>query len=567
MSFIVTVRNSHLSVEPHDLDESVEDLLTLLTDGLSRQERQGLCAAYRGLVLADYLDSLQVNRWLFVLHDAETGKVLVGNDMLGSQELHHTSENGTLYVTDNVQQLYETLATKPAINAEAVYELLTFYTICPPRTIYENVRAVPIGSFDEINTHTHAVSTTRYWDIERRMHDKATDYEVHVQNARAAMQQEIAAAATGGVATGLSGGIDSGGILGMLARATSSSISAISVGPHGAGSGDLVSARETAKENNVQHKELYPSFSDLKNMWLFQTNLNQPVVGDFALPDCSVLEEVQRQGLDTLYNGSGAEMLLGNLRVGKLAYYLAPIERVLPSRLIVAVTKLRQKVSPNQERFLRAQTWIERYMHARGPHFEELRPFFKELRPSFFDDMHAWIHGIVYTKEDVQLLDRIVMMYLVSWVNYMQYRDYNSMSRKFGIRMVLPFNSVAVADVLFKTPNRFRKKNKWSKQVLRDMFAPFVSERLVDGRVKSLVFRWDSVLDIDKPGRYFTYFRTSPIIKQTIDLNALEQHFKELPDPGLFTVRLLSLAAWYDANWNPDNRSNFDAVFTDKAGA
>lgn len=142
----------------------------------------------------------------------------------------------------------------------------------------------------------------------------------------------------------------------------------------------------------------------------------------------------------------------------------------------------------------------------------------------------------------------------------MQMRDLTSLGKKYGVKPYIPFDHPSVMKETFKTPNKFRKLNKWNKQVIRDVFSPYVSEKMKKGKVGSLIIPYNKLL-IEKKDKFIKYLRSSEIINNIVDLDIYEKEFEKLPEPGLNLKRLVNLAVWYDINWDKNNLENFEKIF------
>ena len=94
------------------------------------------------------------------------------------------------------------------------------------------------------------------------------------------------------------------------------------------------------------------------------------------------------------------------------------------------------------------------------------------------------------------------------------------------------------------------------------MFSPFVSDRLKKNRPKSCTVRASDWL-ASKEAATIDYLQTTKIFSGVIDFNRLRQGIKMHPEPGLYLLRLLGIAIWYDTNFDSDNLTNYTRYVRD----
>ena len=161
----------------------------------------------------------------------------------------------------------------------------------------------------------------------------------------------------------------------------------------------------------------------------------------------------------------------------------------------------------------------------------------------------------------IGLVDKIVIFYFYSWVNYLQTQTLNILSKKYLVNSIIPFDSINVIKKIFKTSDVFRKKNNWNKQLIRDVFEPYVEDKLYKNKARSLVVHYNDWFK-ENYQDIISYLETSEVLKNLIDWEIYKKNYNKLPEPGLNLIRLLSISLWYDVNWNRKNLINFEKMFS-----
>lgn len=557
MSYVLTGRAGAMRFEG-DLASVPFGGGTLYHSFLSEVQAREMITAYQGRNLAKYLHKTDIHRFLAIIIDDAKKAVTLVNDKFGSNHLLYAVRDGELSVSDDAARLYKEWNETPRINKTAAYELLDFYTICPPRTIFEGVDAVPMGSllhFDTTGAHVEP-----YWNFAAELSAKENDYETLLASYRDAFVRSVKTDyEPGATAVALSGGIDSGGILGVLTDIAKQPIPSISIGAYGPESGDLISARITAKEHGSPLVCLYPTLADIAKLPVFMKGLEQPFNVDVLLPNALIFEEAQKHGHKRVGFGFGSEMLLGNLAMAKFSDKINKVERFVPRFLRPVLYRLYARVrglSRNQLEFLLAPSWPARFLHVRGPLLSREREVYKSIPTDFPSRLERDFEGFL---QKLPLGDAIVCMYLTSWENFLQWHDVGEFSRRYGIECIMPFDTPEVVREMFKAPMAVRRMKHWDKLLIRDMFKPFVSERLHDAVGRSLIIPYTKLLAPVKDD-VIAYLETSPVVSELVDLARYRERYETLPEPGLHLARLLGLAIWYDVNWNTANMPHVEAL-------
>ncbi len=542
--------NDTVSCDGCDLEQFVRGDVTVYSRSLTKEEQEQLITANSTGELNSFLGTFTKHHFVAILVDAISKKIVVINDFFGSNEIFYVVRNGLLWITDDLPLLFKKSHIQPEINIYAAYEHLAFYTICPPRTIFNGIAAVPMGSFVQFDAELHA-RVYEYGNIASLLSQKEMSYVNLVNELSTAIGISICKDVTTQTAIALSGGIDSGGLLGLLKSVTKITPPSLSIGPHGEASSDLKSAKLTAQELGSSNTALYPSLEIIQQIPVFVSKLNQPIIADVLIPNAQLLDEAQKQGCTELVFGSGSEMLLGSLSFGRVAYYMRIFERIIPRLIVHLVYSLYvslRNISQNKREFLFAPNWASRFLHVRASLFTRERAMYRLVPNNFLTFLEQSVAKTVPPSlRDSG--DDVVLMYVRTWENYLQLRDVGAIAKMFNIVPVMPFDTQEVASVLFKTPTRFRKKNGWDKKLIRDAFRPYVSERLVIRKGKSLVIPYTTLLASCK-NQLLEYLRSSVLISQLVNIDLFEKQYEQLPEPGLTLIRLVGLATWYDSHFD-----------------
>jgi asparagine synthetase B (glutamine-hydrolysing) len=562
MSFYFKVKGGVVvDSEFSEIDLYSDKAYSFYSVGLSQTDINRLSEAHSQGGIADLLDSdaCTFGNFLLIVVEKESKTFVVYNDHFGSNEIYYAQDDDFFYISSSIKKIFSESIHKPVININAVYEHVVFQNVLPPETIYKDISILQLASMLVVSDQA---LVSIYWNLDTLLGEKELDYSTIVLETRRKILKAVRKTPTEKVSVALSGGIDSGGLLGMTCSENDDPVPSLSVGGHGPSSGDLVSARVSAAFNHSTITEMYPSkedFIDLAHVYSF---LEQPVLADLTIVHTLINKKAEELDIDAVIYGFGAEMHLGNLKISQLAYWMDPLEKYLPIlfvKVLYSLVASVKKMSVTQRAFLFSLSWVDRFMYARGALFLHEKNYFTH------DSKEVWQHvknkvENSFPVSSTNRIDYLVKRYFFSWVNYQQWRELIVISRPYSVRPILPFNTTQVASLFFSVPNKFRKKNKWQKAVIRDSMRPYIPDDLYVNPRRSILIPYSKILN-GLEGKIIKYLRESEAVGELFDYTKLEKNYKSMPDSSLFLVRILGVAIWYDSQWHPERVKEFNKIF------
>jgi asparagine synthase (glutamine-hydrolysing) len=209
----------------------------------------GLTAVYNGCIY-DYKELRAYHHWgpdvvshlhgmfAFVIHERDTGRVVMARDRLGIKPLYVAELPGKLRFASTLPALLRAGGhgrdMDRSIDPVALHHYLSWHAVVPaPRTIVNGVRKLPPATYRVIEPDGTATDT-KYWQprYERRPEHAGwspRDWEDAIEEAlRVAVRRRLVADIPVGVL--LSGGLDSSLIVGLLAEEGQTGLATYSIG-------------------------------------------------------------------------------------------------------------------------------------------------------------------------------------------------------------------------------------------------------------------------------------------------------------------------------------------------
>ncbi|GAB3347885.1 N-acetylglutaminylglutamine amidotransferase [Modestobacter lapidis] len=183
-----------------------------------------------GTAVVDHLHGM----FAFVLHERDSGRVVLARDRLGIKPLYLAETPGRLRFASTVPALLRAGGIDTSVDPVALHHYLTWHAVVPaPRTILNGVRKLPPATVRVVEADGSSTDH-RYWQprYERRPEHagwSARDWEDAIEDAlRVAVRRRLVADVPVGVL--LSGGLDSSLIVGLLAEEGQTGLATYSIG-------------------------------------------------------------------------------------------------------------------------------------------------------------------------------------------------------------------------------------------------------------------------------------------------------------------------------------------------
>ena len=169
-------------------------------------------------------DCLLGLRGMFALAiwDAEQGELLLARDRLGIKPLYYYAGKNLFLFASEVRALLASGLVPRRIDPLALDQYLAYQSVPAPRTMIQEVRALPPGTWLAVNQRGQ-INEGRYWDLLANASLEARDasYDTNRKQVGRLLQESVALHLVSDVPVGafLSGGIDSSAMVALMREA------------------------------------------------------------------------------------------------------------------------------------------------------------------------------------------------------------------------------------------------------------------------------------------------------------------------------------------------------------
>jgi asparagine synthase (glutamine-hydrolysing) len=269
----------------------------------SQSDTEVILAAYRefGVGCLDHFRGM----FAFALWDAGDRALFVARDRLGVKPLHYLVDHDGIAFASEPKAFLADPAFKPEPDLEAISHYLTYQYVPCPLSAFQGVRKLPPAHY--LLVRDGKVSTERYWRLRYGDKRRLTEDEA-CEELRGRLREAVRLRLVSDVPLGafLSGGIDSGTVVALMAEQTGAPVKTFSIGFEEKEYDELAYARLVAQRYGTDHHEVIvrPNAVEIfpKLVWHY----NEPFADSSAIPTY-YLAQVTRRHVTVALNGDAGD--------------------------------------------------------------------------------------------------------------------------------------------------------------------------------------------------------------------------------------------------------------------
>jgi asparagine synthase (glutamine-hydrolysing) len=281
------------------------------------------------------VESLQ-GMFAFALWDRTRRRLLLARDRLGIKPLYYALTSDELLFASEVKAILAALPARPALNRAVVPELLAKGFVAGEETLFQGVRRLRPGRTLTWDPASSTLEQRRYWRIPDGPEPSPPPLEECAAEVRDRLRAAVSSHLMSDVPLGLflSGGIDSSGLLGLMAPLVPGRVRTFAVGFAEREANELEFARLAARRWGAEHREVVVSPSQFfealpRLVW----HEDEPIAFPSSVP-LYFVSRLARDHVKVVLTGEGAdELFLGynryrvtawNERLGRPYWKLVP---------------------------------------------------------------------------------------------------------------------------------------------------------------------------------------------------------------------------------------------------
>ena len=251
----------------------------------------------------------------FALWDRNRQTLFIARDRLGVKPLHYAVlSDGTLIFGSELKALTAHPAMRREIDPLAVEEYFAYGYVPEPRTIYKDARKLPPGHCISIVRGKTIPEPRKYWDVPFNpiaISERDAEEELIARLREAVKIRLVAEVPLGAF---LSGGVDSGAVVAMMAELSDDPVNTCSIAFQDPRFNEVEYARIVAERYHTHHSVETVDPDDFSLLDKLAALYDEPYADSSALPTYRVCELARKRVTVALSGDGGDENLAGYRR-------------------------------------------------------------------------------------------------------------------------------------------------------------------------------------------------------------------------------------------------------------
>jgi asparagine synthase (glutamine-hydrolysing) len=252
----------------------------------------------------------------FALWDRNRGTLFLARDRLGVKPLFYSLlPDGTFIFGSELKALLAHPGFRKEMDPFAVEEYFAFGYVPEPRTIYRGARKLPPGTHLTLRRGSAVPQPKTYWDIPFRSHGAISEVEAQEELTRR-LREAIRIRLVSEVPLGafLSGGVDSGAVVAMMAELSQDPVNTCSIAFNDPKFNEASYAARVAERYGTNHRVETVEPGDFSLLDRLAGMYDEPYADSSALPTYRVCQLARRNVTVALSGDGGDENLAGYRR-------------------------------------------------------------------------------------------------------------------------------------------------------------------------------------------------------------------------------------------------------------
>jgi asparagine synthase (glutamine-hydrolysing) len=325
----------------------------------------------------------------FAIWDGNKKTLFLARDRLGIKPLYYTlrGDNSLLFASE-LKALLLDASVPRIIDPRAVEDYFAYGYIPDPATIYQGIYKLPPGHFLKFRRGNPLPAPIEYWDVHFGEPDEVDEQEAAeqlIEKARDAVKCRMIADVPLGAF--LSGGVDSSGIVALMAGLSDDPVNTCSISFGSPEFDESPYAAKVAKIWGTDHHVAHVDPDSYDLMDRLATLYDEPFADSSAMPTYRVCE-LARNNVTVALSGDGGDEIFGGYRRHLMHCNEERVRRILPAGFRRLVFGALGSLYPKMDwapQFLRARSTFQSLARdSAGAYFNSVSVVYDDVRAKMF---------------------------------------------------------------------------------------------------------------------------------------------------------------------------------------
>lgn len=447
---------------------------------------------------ASCLQSLN-GMFAFAIWDRQEKTLFLARDRVGKKPLYYYDGGGDrIAFASEIKPLLQLPGICNTIDPTSVVDYLKYLYIPDPKSIYKNIFKLLPGHCMTIRLGDPP-RIDSYWDVDFSR-TACLSIEEAAEELLELLRQSTECRMIADVPLGafLSGGIDSSGIVALMAGAGRGQVKSCSIGFSDRQHDETPYARNVARQFFTDHKEYFVRENISDTVKLLPRFFDEPFADSSAVPTYHV-SRLARQAVTVALAGDGGDENFG----GYEKYTTDRIENVVRNTVPRSLLKLLQQLPDIAAPLRRLQSLTTGALMSPGPAFCRTNSFVtdNQLQELLSDKVKAAVVGYDSSEHIQKYWDRVQGADHLTAMLYTDIKSYlpgdilvkvDRMSMAHSLEVRAPLLDYRVMEFAASLPSRLKIKGREKKYILKKTFRGILPDSVLDRRKHGFTVPLDS---------------------------------------------------------------------------
>jgi asparagine synthase (glutamine-hydrolysing) len=274
----------------------------------TRTDTEVILALYArdGIKMLDKLNGM----FAFALWDTQNEKLLIARDRLGKKPLYYLHTDKQFAFASEIKAILTLPNVPKTIRMDAVHDFFAYQYVPDPKTIFTKIHKLPPAHYMWVSAD--GIEIQQYWDVSFKNTSLENEATLTTQLLDLATQRTkdrlISDVPLGAF---LSGGIDSSGVVAMMAFNSKTPVKTCSIGFDDKKFNETEFAREVAEKYHTEHHEFMVHQNVAENLEHIVSYFDEPFADPSLVPTFFVSELARAQVTVAIAGDGGDEVFAG----------------------------------------------------------------------------------------------------------------------------------------------------------------------------------------------------------------------------------------------------------------
>nr|WP_136251728.1 asparagine synthase (glutamine-hydrolyzing) [Ningiella ruwaisensis] len=241
----------------------------------------------------------------FAIWDNKQQSLFIARDRLGKKPLYYLSHEGRFAFASEIKAILTLPDVPKDVRVDAVYDFFAYQYVPDPKSIFKHIHKLPPAHF--LVHKNNALHIEQYWDVDFssvKQQDEST-LKTQLQTlAQACTKRRMLSDVPLGAF--LSGGVDSSGVVAMMAQASTSPVKTCTIAFDDEKYNEAEFAQIVAKQYKTEHHEFLVSQNVTDTLEHIVSFFDEPFADPSLVPTYFV-SELARQAVTVAIAGDGGD--------------------------------------------------------------------------------------------------------------------------------------------------------------------------------------------------------------------------------------------------------------------